>query len=63
MMKSRPEGMRWVLQGIDPETIRTAKTLAAAHEVYLCEVIDTAVEWLAARIDSQGELPNGWKEY
>lgn len=63
MEKSRPEGVRWVVNGVKPETIRDVRSMAARHDVFFGEVVDQAVLRLTQALYDDGELPDGWKEY
>jgi len=54
---------RWVVQHIQRDTVRRAKTMAVEHGMLVAEVLETAVNDLWRRIYDQGDLPEGWHEY
>jgi hypothetical protein len=60
MNKSRPEGVRWVINGVDERTIRTVREVGARYDVFLAQVVDEAVYQLASILESEDYTPDGW---
>lgn len=63
MKLSSDSTKRWVIQNVELDTVRTAKTLAARHDVSIHDVVDVAVQHLWEWLYDNGELPDGWKEF
>lgn len=46
MNLSSATGTRWVIDGMDPVSVRTAKTLAVEHGVRIHEIVEAALDGL-----------------
>lgn len=59
---SRATEKRWVIDHVDVDAVRYAKTMAARHDVTVHQVLEQAVYMLWDRLADGGELPDGWTE-